>query len=134
MADSKTRGGSNRSQNRPNEARDSHGRFTSDGFFDNPRAPIAAAAAITAVAAAAGAYLWSKRGSPSLMSWGQDQGADEPSSFDSAYAGTSPSADAASKFESTGSTGSDLGKASDIGDSAADTATQSKVGSVAYGA
>ena len=132
MADSKIRSGSNSSQNRPNEARDSHGRFTGSSYFDNRRAPIAAAAAITAVAAAAGAYLWSKRGSPSLMKWGQDKPADEASSFDAAFAGTSPSADAASKFETTGSTGSDLGKASNIG--AADTATQSKVGSVAYGA
>ena len=132
MADSKTRSGSNSSQNRPDEARDSHGRFTGSSYFDNRRAPIAAAAAITAVAAAAGAYLWSKRGSPSLMKWGQDKPADEASSFDAAFASTSPSADAASKFETSGSAGNVLGKVESVGDTSSDPATQTKVGSVAY--
>ena len=143
MADTKNRtGNSSNSHRRPNEPRDSRGRFKEGSIIDSARArPIAAAAAmtaVTAVAAAAGAYLWSKRASTPLMNWGQDDQADDSSSFDSAYAPddgntTSPSADAAAMFGASGRTTPSGGTGLD------DAATQTtgdatKVGSVAYGA
>jgi hypothetical protein len=46
----------------PNRKRDSRGRFDSDGFMDTARERPLASAAVVAGVAAAGAFLWSRRG------------------------------------------------------------------------
>jgi len=46
----------------PNRKRDSKGRFDSDGFMDTARERPLASAAVVAGVAAAGAFLWSRRG------------------------------------------------------------------------
>ncbi len=46
----------------PNRKRDSKGRFDNGGFFDTARERPLASAAVAAGVAAAGAFLWSRRG------------------------------------------------------------------------
>ena len=46
----------------PNRKRDSRGRFDNDGIFDTARERPLASAAVVAGVAAAGAFLWSRRG------------------------------------------------------------------------
>jgi len=58
----------------PNRNRDSKGRFDSDGFIDKARDRPFASAAVAAGVAAAGAFLWSRRGQiGDAMSGGMDR-------------------------------------------------------------
>ena len=58
----------------PNRNRDSKGRFDSDGFIDKARDRPFASAAVAAGVAAAGAFLWSRRGQiGDAMSEGMDR-------------------------------------------------------------
>ena len=61
----------------PNKKRDSKGRFSGNGFFDAVRDRPAAGAAVVAGAAglaAAGAFLWTRRGEISeMVSTGMDR-------------------------------------------------------------